>query len=132
MKYIPVLFIFLSCTLQTPTGTKEEVFTWIADNYVYKDDASEYWQSPEETLERGTGDCEDWAILCVYMLNEINIKANIALIQKPDWDPMVYHAAIWIDGRVYETRGGKDITDDYIVKQILSYDAMMFFRIFNT
>lgn len=38
-----------------------------------RDDGPDYWQSPEETLERGTGDCEDFVILKFHEL----VKAGV-------------------------------------------------------
>jgi len=41
----------------------QQVSIWIYINIVYQADKKEYWQSPNETLELRTGDCEDFAIL---------------------------------------------------------------------
>ncbi len=46
---------------------------WVGANIKYDDDSSvhgidEYWQLGKETLERGTGDCEDFAILLCSLL----------------------------------------------------------------
>ena len=48
---------------------------WVRRNVKYvKDDATwnmtEYWQLPHETLERGTGDCEDGAILLYCLMKK--------------------------------------------------------------
>jgi len=54
---------------------------WVATNIKYKRDqdiynAVDYWQFPVETLERGTGDCEDIAILLCSMLRAIGVPSN--------------------------------------------------------
>lgn len=33
---------------------------------------SEYWQTPKETLDRGHGDCEDWALATLSMIRNYN------------------------------------------------------------
>ena len=132
MKHsIVLILVFLSCSISYPTGTKEYVFKWIDDNYNYTADDKEHWQTPDETLKKMTGDCEDWAILALYMLDQINIKARFAGVRKIEYEHGYFHACIEIDGRIYEPRGGSDVTDDYEISFLLTYDEVMFFRIFN-
>jgi hypothetical protein len=51
----------------------DAILQWVADNIEYKDDliahgVSNYWQTPKETLQLRTGDCEDFAILlCTFL-----------------------------------------------------------------
>ncbi len=54
---------------------------WVASNVQYKRDPSvygyvDYWQLPIETLECGTGDCEDIAILLCSMLRASGVPPN--------------------------------------------------------
>ena len=39
-----------------------------SDNLLFNQE--EYWQTPAETLEKGHGDCEDWAITSLSMIRE--------------------------------------------------------------
>lgn len=42
---------------------------------------TEYWQSPGETLELRTGDCEDMCILLMFLLKErLNIESEMLVI----------------------------------------------------
>jgi len=45
---------------------------WVGNNIKYKYDSEvygkEHWQLPKETIQRGTGDCEDYAILLCSLL----------------------------------------------------------------
>ena len=44
----------------------------------YADDEGEdYWQSPRETIARGTGDCEDQAIYLHHLLAEKGIRSEV-------------------------------------------------------
>lgn len=56
----------------------EAIQNWLSQNIQYKTDQSvhgvdEYWQTPSETYALRSGDCEDWAILMMYL-----IRTNLA------------------------------------------------------
>ncbi len=54
---------------------------WMGKNGVYKADVIEEWSSPQETLERGYGDCEDIAILFMNIAYlELGIKMDLVLV----------------------------------------------------
>ncbi len=44
-------------------STPAEVHSWARANIGYSREAKDHWASPEDTVARGQGDCEDWAIL---------------------------------------------------------------------
>jgi hypothetical protein len=58
----------------------DDIRGWVADNIAYKSDADQwrkdYWQTPEETLLRRTGDCEDFSILLCSLLRAYGIDAQ--------------------------------------------------------
>lgn len=62
--------------LGPPTdATAKKCLTWVRSEVSYmKDDdvwkMTEYWQLPHETLEKGTGDCEDGAILLYVLMRK--------------------------------------------------------------
>jgi predicted transglutaminase-like cysteine proteinase len=91
VKQAAVLLAFFisSCVLYFPKipekmKVKEDVFAWIQNNYCYAYDEKEYWQHPQETLERMEGDCEDWTILSIWLLKSIGIEAEMAVIALMD------------------------------------------------
>lgn len=43
---------------------------YVRANVAYADTYPDVWQSPQTTLEKGTGDCEDMAILWLYLVHE--------------------------------------------------------------
>jgi len=53
----------------------------------------DWWQTPDETLLKGGGDCEDLAMLCYAMLNRAGISAVIIL--------MPGHMAVGVDIPAY-------------------------------
>lgn len=57
-----------------------EAWFWVSDNITYKADLffglTDQWQTPEETLELRTGDCEDFCILLMYFLHEMDIPSQ--------------------------------------------------------
>jgi predicted transglutaminase-like cysteine proteinase len=49
------------------------IFDWVKANIAYETDwqqfhKPDYWQTPEQTLKHGAGDCEDMAILIYFLL----------------------------------------------------------------
>ena len=60
------------------TATLERVNQWVNRRIAYADDESnyrqrDYWATAEETVARGSGDCEDFAILKMQMLRAAGI-----------------------------------------------------------
>ena len=54
---------------------------WVASNIKYRYDSdshgvTEYWQLPRETVRLGTGDCEDFAILCCSLLRAVGYGSD--------------------------------------------------------
>jgi hypothetical protein len=55
----------------------------------------EHWQLPEETIKKGTGDCDDKAILFAYLVYlEFGIKVDFSIQEE--------HIACWYDGKYYD------------------------------
>ena len=52
----------------------QSVQTMINLQIKFKDDVGDYWQSPEESLIRRTGDCEDYAFLKYFMLRQLGFS----------------------------------------------------------
>jgi hypothetical protein len=58
----------------------DDIRDWVATNIDYMSDekrwGEDYWQTPEETLAYGTGDCEDFATLLCSLLRVYGIDAE--------------------------------------------------------
>ncbi|MGB9882401.1 MAG: transglutaminase-like domain-containing protein [Methanomassiliicoccales archaeon] len=59
-----------------------EAFDWVRSHITYKsDETGDYWQSAYETLQRGSGDCEDQAILLASIITALGGNARINIIE---------------------------------------------------
>jgi len=59
----------------------EALRDWVSSHITYRSDqevhgVSEYWQLPSETLQRGTGDCEDFAILLCSLFRAYGVPSD--------------------------------------------------------
>lgn len=60
----------------------EAISKWLRKNIHYEADRTgdDYWQAPYETLEKKSGDCEDYAFLAQALLNEIGIQSQVVMV----------------------------------------------------
>jgi len=57
-------------------------FEWVRDNIEYvADQGTDYWQSAGETLDKGTGDCEDQAILITSIFGALGLNGRVNIIE---------------------------------------------------
>jgi predicted transglutaminase-like cysteine proteinase len=71
----------LSSTWRKPYSDFAAIREWVSTQIKYQYDSkvygvNDYWQLPVETLELGTGDCEDVAILFCSMLRSSGVSEN--------------------------------------------------------
>lgn len=48
-----------------------------------KNKVSDFWQTPQETFENRTGDCEDFSILYCYVLDMLHIEQHLVAVYSP-------------------------------------------------
>jgi hypothetical protein len=95
MKLLKIIFLFTiamgcgSCALSAcPEDLKsfdsiEDIDRWVKINIKYKSDPwYDPWQTPEETLSLRTGDCEDSAILWLYLCSENGFGKGVMEVYK--------------------------------------------------
>ena len=93
-----------------------DIVFYLNEHITYKEDAfygwDDYWQSPQETFERGYGDCEDFAIAFINIYYVIfGEKCNLVVV----WDSrevvaggIINHAIIELNlGGLIDPRSGK-------------------------
>ena len=115
-------------------GSPTDIGLWLRANIDYVSDAihdeREYWQSPDQTYQWRSGDCEDFAILAMYMIRQ-------ELGGWPELGAGKYdgtgHGWVVYEGRWYEAQTGRDVTDDshYTLDYTVSYGVAMW-RSMNT
>ena len=81
--------------------TFDEALHYVFTTIEYKDDPLDYWQTPEQTYTLKTGDCEDFAILVMWIIWEkLKIDSRLILISKDG----IGHAIISVNGEYYDPR----------------------------
>jgi len=128
MKIFLVVLLITSCSLYEPyeydfdksdlyyddySGINSycDIGTWMNDRVEYiADRYGDDWASPVETIERGYGDCEDFARLFLNILFiRFGIKGNMVLVETTRTyvnGGDVNHAYVEIDGKMYESQYG--------------------------
>ena len=93
-------FMELDYTVELPKGvdTLEAAYLY-ASSMTYLSDSeshgsAEYWQAPGETMDRMTGDCEDFAILFSSLAEELGHHAEVVFC--------FGHCVSRIDGTCYD------------------------------
>jgi hypothetical protein len=87
-------------------GSLKEAQDWINKNIEYKSDQenygySEYWASPEQVLNKKSGDCEDMAILLLYIAKtQFNYEGKLVSINLRYCNS--FHAITYIESQYYD------------------------------
>jgi predicted transglutaminase-like cysteine proteinase len=73
------------------------VNSWVNQQITYVNDPNNVWQKPSETLEIGTGDCEDYAVLKRAILLERGFNDNeLIVVVGNDIIQSVVHALLLV------------------------------------
>ena len=116
-----------------PIYSVQGIGEWLIQNIQYATDAShdstsDYWQSPAQTYDSRLGDCEDYAILMMYLIHR-NMEGWPDLIIGQDESGL--HAWISYKGVSYEAQGGGLIDSSYDQLKVIPYGVAMW-RSMNT
>jgi hypothetical protein len=95
-------------------SSPEEILGWVRRNIRYQpedtDQDQDYWQTPEETLERGFGDCEDISLLFMYLCRQ-NLKVEPRLLLVADASQETYnHTLVEVEGAWYDPSAGSRVS----------------------
>jgi len=87
-----ILLVVLSgCSLQSPQEDYHSLNLWISANIIATGVDGDEFQTPQETLDRGAGDCEDFAYLLLWMVHEMYGVSGELVVY---WvDPETLHGA---------------------------------------
>ncbi len=115
--------------------TIQDSIRWVAQNITYTVESevydAKYWQDPAQTYAIGTGDCEDFAILALYMVYiEHGVRGYLVAGYLHD-NPLLGHAFIEVAGVWYEPQTGGTRTREYMEDRYgrfewMSYGDVMF------
>ena len=129
LKYIFILFVFtFSCTpynfedfyFYEDVNCIEDIQKWVNDNIEYKKDTIEEWASPQRTLYRGYGDCEDFAILIIAIAHKkLDKKCSLLIVQPTSGN---CHATVFDKGKVYDSTSVGIYEKDYFLVYEYKYD----------
>lgn len=124
MKYIPILFILFSCSMQITFNPDNDIKEIINQyQYItYKTDDKENWQYADETLKLKTGDCEDQVILIIdKVYKKYGYKCDLVITH----NGKTGHALMHYDGAYYECQAidGK-IKSDYRLLYYVYFDTL--------
>lgn len=98
-KYLSLVLLTLSgCSSQDSDYWLKEVSKL---NYTREQEFQSDWQTPEETIDRGGGDCEDLAILLQYYLENSGHKSNL-VVGKYMSNSDEYHAWVESEGWILD------------------------------
>lgn len=118
----PFLFLFPQSYINPQRTTDIVLPRWSVDDYTYNSDEG-WWlfgdwiQTPNDTIERGTGDCEDYAIIAASWAIENNVgNPRLAWLWEGWWPPYPKHVVAYTDDIVFTSGDILDNTtiDEYV------------------
>lgn len=112
------------------TNDLEGVLKYVSSNISYMSDKEQYgrdyWADPSETFKSKLGDCDDFAILDMYLLKrDFNIESTFVVgIGKSTYRK---HGWLEINGKEYEPQLGREFisSDNYSPLGKLNYAEVM-------
>ncbi len=86
--------------LERINAAVNQTIRYRSDKETYR--SFDYWASPSQTIRRGFGDCEDYAILKMGLLKKVGVpESSMSLVVLKDVDRNLYHAVL----AVFTTKG---------------------------
>ena len=129
MKALLLLLVLTSCTLNAPTYYDYMKPTqWVHDNIEYSYVNQEEWQLPHETIERGAGDCEDFALLLLYVVKDMYGVEGFLVVFEGE---TAYHAVAQFDAYYDAVSGCRFSEIEGRVAKIWTYQEAMWTAMFH-
>jgi predicted transglutaminase-like cysteine proteinase len=103
-----------------------QAFNYVANNISYKKDIdnygyNDYWASPDETYNKKTGDCEDYCILFMAIVNN-NFSIKMILLNNGLGHALVHYGNDYYDLTVNKITKKIETADKY---EEIEYDTVM-------
>ena len=77
-----------------------DIREYVVKNIHYKSDDGDYWQAPQETIDKGTGDCEDYCLFVGYFAQKLGYRVYLVAISYPEG----CHMILELNGAYYEAQ----------------------------
>ena len=74
-------FALENFSLPADVQSPDDLVTWYANEFEYRMELWDDWQSPEQTMATRTGDCEDFAYLTHTALKELGFENNVYILK---------------------------------------------------
>ena len=87
--------------VRTPTldfNSMSDLQDYVLHKLHYQSDSGDYWQAPQDTIDRGGGDCEDYAIFVAYYARKFGYDVYLVGISTPVGNHMI----VSLNGVLYE------------------------------
>ena len=133
VKRWPILLLILAgCTLD-PQDDYQWVNEWVHDTIeTVADDERNEFQSPNQTMARGAGDCEDFALLMLWRVWDVyGVRGEMVILSKAGTE--ILHAIVRIAGSHYDPTTGRqpDVDPDDIV-DVWTYGQARWYAVWNS
>jgi len=89
--------------IRTPSisfNSMDELRDYVTYELSYKSEFTDYWQAPQETIDKGTGDCEDFCIFVGYFARKMGYEVFLVVLETPKGNHMI----IMLNGVPYEAQ----------------------------
>lgn len=96
---------------------------WVKNNITYIADNNDSWQTPIETFNRGGGDCEDFAILFLWLYYQYTGEKNIEMRSLKVSDNHGHIVVFWNNEYYLETGNELIENSNYVIHEIYDFDT---------
>lgn len=128
-KIIFLLILLVNCNIYTGLDinypdTVDEAIDFVINKIKYQKDMIDYWQSPQETYYKRTGDCEDKAILLMEYMQKLGESTSL-IVGKTNIAVYGLHAFIKHKGILICSTSGKRYKQIAYIKTEYDYATVM-------
>lgn len=108
-------------------GSLKEVNDYVNRHVRYVSDRDNHWQSLDETMRRGAGDCEDYAIAKRQLVLQNNLAKPSDVHMLLVWDRFknVPHAVLFVNGQILDNQVKK-------IDHVKGIDFMTRYKVLGT
>jgi hypothetical protein len=89
----------------------DEALVWCSKNITYKSDAerNDYWQTPQQTYDKRTGDCDDFCLMFVQLAHELGYEPELIGIKIKTRGEITGHMVVKIDDIIYDVQPARKL-----------------------